>query len=154
MIGLSHPNESKITSLMNAALNSIHDLVHIEADKPSLMQAPLMQTDYGVLIGILGDLRGRLFILGEAGVFAHAGQTMYGVALEGDMLESFVGEFGNSVAGHTATRLYDQTINIDITPPTTMQGTVKLGGFSTALSVGFTLNGAKGQLVLAMEDEK
>ena len=77
---------------------------------------------------------------------------MYGVELGEDMLESFVGEFGNSVAGHTATKLYNHSIKIDITPPTTMQGKVRLGGFSTAISVPFTLNGASGQLVLAMED--
>ena len=149
---MSSPNAGKITSLLNATLNSIHELVNIEAEKPSMMKAPLLQTDYGVLVGILGDLRGRLFILGESAVFAHAGVTMYGMELEGDMLESFVGEFGNSVAGHTATRLYNQSIHIDITPPTTMQGKVKLGGFGTAISVPFLLNGAKGQLVLAMED--
>jgi len=149
---MSSPNAGRITSLLNATLNSIHELVNIEAEKPSMMKAPLLQTDFGVLVGILGDLRGRLFILGESAVFAHAGVTMYGMELEGDMLESFVGEFGNSVAGHTATRLYNQSIKIDITPPTTMQGKVKLGGFGTAISVPFLLNGAKGQLVLAMED--
>ena len=149
---MSSPNAGRITSLLNATLNSIHELVSIESEKPSMMKAPLLQTDYGVLVGILGDLRGRLFILGESAVFAYAGLTMYGVNLEGDMLESFVGEFGNSVAGHTATRLYNQAIKIDITPPTTMQGKVKLGGFGTAINVPFSLNGAKGQLVLAMED--
>ena len=149
---MNSPNAGRITSLLNATLSSIHELVNIEAEKPSMMKAPLLQTDFGVLVGILGDLRGRLFILGESAVFAHAGVTMYGMELEGDMLESFVGEFGNSVAGHTATRLYNQSIHIDITPPTTMQGKVKLGGFGTAISVPFLLNGAKGQLVLAMED--
>ena len=149
---MSNLNVGKITNFLDATLKSIHELVTIEAEKPSEMKVPLLQMDYGVLVGILGDLRGRLFILGESAVFAHAGLTMYGVDLEGDMLESFVGEFGNSVAGHTATRLYHQAIKIDITPPTTMQGKVKLGGFGTAINVPFSLNGAKGQLVLAMED--
>ncbi len=152
MYELSNLNTGNITVLLNAALSSIHELVQIKSDKPQIMNAPLLQTDYGVLIGIIGDLRGRLFILGEASIFAQAGQMMYGMELDGEMLESFVGEFGNSVAGHTATKMYDQSVKIDITPPTTMQGKVKLGGFSTALSVPFTLNGAKGQLVLAMEE--
>ena len=151
---MSTQNTGDITNLLNAALSSIHELIQIQAEKPQIMSAPLLQTDYGVLIGIIGDLRGRLFILGDSAIFAQAGQTMYGVELGGDMLESFVGEFGNSVAGHTATKMYDHAVKIDITPPTTMQGKVKLGGFTTALSVPFSLNGAQGQLVLAMEENQ
>lgn len=143
---------SPITALLNAALMSIHELVGIETGKSEMVTAPVLQTDYGVLIGIVGDVKGRIFILGESGVFIHAGLTMYGMGLSGDMLESFVGEFGNSVAGHAATKLYNQSVKIDITPPTTMQGHAKLGGFSKALQVPFWMeNGAQGQLVLAVE---
>lgn len=152
---MSKPVTSLITALLNATLASIHGLTHIETGKPDMVSAPILQTDYGVLIGIVGDVKGRMFILGESGVFVQAGVTMYGVELTGDMLESFVGEFGNSVAGHTATILYNQAIKIDITPPTTMQGHVKLGGFNKALQVPFqTDNQAQGQLVLAMEEKE
>jgi chemotaxis protein CheX len=150
----SHTTTSPITALLNATLASIHELASIETGKPSMASAPIMQTDYGVLIGIVGDVKGRIFILGESKVFAHAGLAMYGMELEGEMLESFVGEFGNSVAGHAATKLYDQAVKIDITPPTTMQGNVKLGGFSKAIQVPFLMtNGAQGQLVLAVEEK-
>ncbi len=144
---------SPIASLLNAALSSIHELAQIEAGKPTLVGAPVVQTDFGVLVGMVGAVKGRLFILGETDVFAQAGLAMYGMELSGDMLESFVGEFGNSVAGHTATKLYNQGIMIDITPPTTMQGHVKLGGFVKALQVPFHVQtGATGQLVLAVEE--
>ena len=144
---------SPITALLNATLASIHELTNIETGRPDMITAPLLQTDYGVLIGIVGDVKGRMFILGESAAFAHAGLAMYGMELSGDMLESFVGEFGNSVAGHAATKLYNQSVHIDITPPTTMQGHVKLGGFSKALQVPFRMaNGAQGQLVLAVEE--
>ncbi len=144
---------SPITALLNSVLTSIHELVTIETEKPITIQAPLVQTDYGVLVGLVGAVKGRLFILGEIGVFVQAGVAMYGMEISGEMLESFVGEFGNSVAGHTATRLYNLGISIDITPPTTMQGQVKLGGFATAIQVPFRmLNGSEGQLVLAVEE--
>jgi len=144
---------SPITALLNATLASIHELANIETGRPDMVSAPVLQTDYGVLIGIVGDVKGRIFILGESAVFINAGLAMYGMELEGDMLESFVGEFGNSVAGHAATKLYNQSVHIDITPPTTMQGHVKLGGFSKALQVPFRMaNGAQGQLVLAVEE--
>ncbi len=144
---------SPITELLNAALNSICELATIQTEKPSMVSAPILQTDYGVLVGIVGAIKGRLLILGETAMFSQAGLAMYGMELSGEMLESFVGEFGNSVAGHTATKLYDQGVKIDITPPTTMQGMVKLGGFSKAIEVPFaTSDGASGQLVLAVEE--
>ena len=142
-----------VTTLLNAVLASIHELVPIETGKPRLVDSPIVQTDHGVLIGIIGSLRGRLIIMGETQVFLKAGYAMYSMELPEEMVDSFVGEFGNSVAGHMATRLYNEGLLIDITPPTTMQGYVKLGGFSKAIQVPFRLNeGAIGQLVLAMEE--
>ena len=117
-----------------------------------MIQSPIVQSEYGVLVGILGELRGRLFVIGGTDLFAQAGLAMYGMELSGDMLESFVGEFGNSVAGHTATRLSEVGIQIDITPPTTLQGQVKLGGFSKAIQIPFTMQEATGTLILAVEE--
>ncbi len=145
-------NTSSILALLNATLTSINGLVTVTTEQPSLVHAHILQTDYSVLIGVTGALRGRLLILGESSVFMKAGFAMYGMTLSQDMLESFVGEFGNSVAGHAATKLYEQGIKIDITPPTTMTGQVKLGGFNKALQVPFQMDGgASGQLVLAVE---
>ena len=80
-----------------------------------------------------------------------AGLAMYAMELEGDMLESFVGEFGNSVAGHTAAKLYNEGVAIDSTPPTTMMGQVKLGGFSKAIHVPFLIeNEHEGHLVIQL----
>ena len=144
---------SPAAALLNAALQSIDDLVPVEVGKPDLVQAPLLQTDFGVLIGILGSLKGRLLILGEEEVFTKAGLAMYGLEPSGEMLESFVGEFGNSVAVHAATKLSKEGLAIDITPPTTMRGRVHLGGFKSAIQVPFLMNrGEQGQFVLAIED--
>lgn len=143
---------SSITTVLNAAISSVGELMCITIGNPSLVSAPVVQTDFGVLVGITGDLKGRLLLFGERGVFNQAGLSMYGMELPDDMLESFVGEFGNSAAGRTATILSEQGIDIDITPPTTMQGSVKLGGFKTAVQVPFeTSDGAQGTLTLAME---
>ena len=144
---------SPVTALFNASLASIHDLVPIEVGKPDLVYTPVIQTEFGVLIGILGSIKGRLLILGEQCVFTKAGVAMYGMVPGGELLESFVGEFGNSVAAHAATKLSQERIKIDITPPTTMRGRVQLGGFKNAIQVPFRMEGdAKGQFILAIED--
>ena len=55
------------------------------------------------------------------------------------------------MAGHTATKLYNEGVAIDITPPTTMQGQVKLGGFSKAIQVPFLIeNEHEGHLVIQL----
>ncbi len=142
-----------ITTVLNAAISSIGELMDITVGNPSLVSAPVVQSDFGVLVGITGDLKGRLILFGERRIFHQAGLSMYGMELPDDMLESFVGEFGNSAAGRTATILSEQGVDVDITPPTTMQGSVKLGGFKSAIRVPFeTSEGAKGTLTLAMEN--
>lgn len=143
----------QIVALLNATLESVSGFVPIEAGKPALVNAPVRQTDYGVLVGITGELKGRLFLMGAKDLFLKAGLAMYGMELPDDMVESFVGEFGNSVAGHTATKLFERGVKIDITPPTTMMGAVRLGGFSRALQVPFRLEDfIEGELVLAVEE--
>ncbi len=143
---------SAITELLNASLASINELLPVKHEQPALVAAPIRQTDHGVLVGVVGDVKGRLLVLGEAAVFSEAGLSMYGMELSGEMLESFVGEFGNSVAGHMATKLFANGITVDITPPTTMQGNVSLGGFAKAIRVPFkTEKGSQGELILAVE---
>ncbi len=142
---------SKITTVLNATLSSLEELLTITIGKVRLISAPVVQHDFGVLVGITGDLKGRLFVFGQHDVFREAGLSMYGIDLPEDLVESFVGEFGNSVAGRMATLLSSQHIAIDITPPTTMKGTVHVGGFHHALQVPFeTERGSKGSLTLAM----
>ncbi len=144
--------ESPITAILNAVLTSIHELVPIEIEKSCTISAPLVQIDHGVLVGLIGIIKGSLFIVGEQVTFSKTGLVTHGVELLGDMLESFVGEFGNSVAGHTTTRLYHQGITIDIAPPTIIQGQVKFGGFLMAIQVPFRMpNRWRGQLTLTVE---
>ena len=58
---------------------------------------------------------------------------MYGVKLEDSMLESFVGEIGNMVAGNMATRLSENGVRVEISPPTVIVGSTKLTGFTKQL---------------------
>ena len=142
---------SPITVLLNATIASVKQFVDIQIGKMELINIPIVQTDFGVLIGIVGDLKGRLIIMADQKVFAEAAKSMYEMEISGEMLESFVGEFGNSVAGHTATKLSKDSINIDITPPTTMQGMVKFGGFNKAIQIPFMLDNNEGKIILAID---
>ncbi|MCL6525122.1 MAG: chemotaxis protein CheX [Thermoflavifilum sp.] len=94
--------------------------------------APILQTEVGVLVGITGDVRGRLFVSATTDAFARIGASMYGIELGNEMVKSFASEFTNMLAGHMV-RLAD--LNMDISPPTTLEGETKLYGFNDGVMV-------------------
>ncbi len=125
------------TDLLNSAIESIKHIFSCPAqvDAPYLFDQSLLQSDVGVLIGIVGDMEGRLVIEGESRIFAQLSQNMCGIALEGEMLHSFVGEMANMIAGNTSTLLSGRGKQIDITPPTVMVGELRLYGFKRGIRV-------------------
>lgn len=83
----------KITTILNGTIESIRSVIPLAMtiEKPSLFTQPFTQTSISVLIGMTGDLRGRLMIEGHETIFGSIGETMFGMPLEGEMLESFTG---------------------------------------------------------------
>lgn len=126
---------SYVTTILNAALEAIEHVIPktFERGNPCITDMPIQQTELGVLIGITGDVKGRIYISSSFDVFASIGQAMYGMDLGGEMVHSFAAEFTNMVAGHMV-RLAEG-INLDISPPTTLDGTTKLYGFNRAILV-------------------
>lgn len=118
------------------AIKTVVPLSH-QLSKPSLGGKELA-LNFGVLIGITGDVKGKLVLSGDLDVFQGIGEMMYGMALEGDMLTSFSGELGNMLAGRIATTISDKGINIDITSPTIIQGDTHLTGHKQALKLTVT----------------
>jgi chemotaxis protein CheX len=145
-------NTSKITIFINSVLASLNELVPITTDKPQLIKAHVSQKEYSVLIGLLGEIKGRLFLIGDRDFFQQIALTMWGMELSSEMLESFIGEMGNLLGGHTATALSTNNITIDITPPTTLKGNVSFGGFTFAFFVTCHIGEQEGVLVMAVEE--
>lgn len=146
----------KITTILNGTIESIRSVIPLTMaiDKPSLFTQPFTQMSISVLIGMTGDLRGRLMIEGHETMFGNIGETMFGMPLEGEMLESFTGELGNMIAGNLATIVSQKGITIDITPPTVLVGQTKIYGFDKAFRVPIHFEG-KGelQLILTIDNE-
>jgi|SRR5690625_2008296 len=108
-------------------------------EKPQLVRQDF-SLNFGVLIGIAGDLMGKLVLTGELEVFGSIGQAMFNMPLEGAMLQSFSGELGNMIAGGLSTNISNNGININITAPTVMHGDVTLSGFKQGLEVAVVFN--------------
>jgi chemotaxis protein CheX len=145
-----------ITHILNATLESVKGVIPMPlvVGQPSIMTEPLEQTEIGVLIGMVGHVRGRIVLESEAKIFGAIGEAMFGMPLEGEMLQSFTGELGNMLAGNLCTIVASKGVDIDITPPTVMVGSSKLYGFDRAFRVPVAIEG-KGELhiILMLENK-
>lgn len=126
-----------IQTILNGTIQSLKSVIPLSMDikSPSLMVQPFEQTEMSVLIGIIGDIKGRIIIDSTSNGFSKIGATMFGMPLEGEMLESFTGELGNMIAGNLCTTVAANGVEIDITPPTVIVGTSRLFGFQHAFQL-------------------
>lgn len=128
--------------LVDSAIESMGQVFmkSIEVSQPISIEQGLLQSEIGVLIGIMGDVQGRLIFEGERHTFSRLGESMFGMPLTGDMLHSFVGEMANMIAGNTSTLLSGKGKHVDITPPTVMVGQMEIYGFKSGVSVSAALD--------------
>lgn len=144
-----------ITEVLNGTIESVKSIIpfDVNIDSPSLIEAPLIQAELGVLIGMTGDMKGRLVIEGNHKSIGSIGEKMFGMPIEGEMLESFTGELANMIAGNLATVVSQREVSIDITPPTVLVGSTKISGFKKAFRVPVELSEEGSlQLILMVED--
>ena len=125
-----------ITDLLNGTYSSLQTIMpfHHEMKKPQILKQSL-HLQFGVLIGMMIDIKGKLILAGDSTLFSSIGESMYGIPLEGDMLISFSGELGNMIAGGLSTHLVGCGIKTDITSPTIIQGNTILSGHQQALQM-------------------
>ncbi|MFJ5623870.1 chemotaxis protein CheX [Peribacillus loiseleuriae] len=132
---------TQFTSVLNGTIQAVKSIIplNLEMSKPLLINEPFLQQGIGVLIGMTGDVRGRLIIEGNSDAIGRIGETMFGMMLEGEMLESFAAELGNMIAGNLATQLTVDKIVMDISPPTVLVGETKIYGFKKAIYLPITI---------------
>ncbi len=148
-------NSKHIQSILNGTIQAIKSIVpvNVNIQPVSMMNEPYVQQEIGVLIGFIGDIKGRVIIDSVQSTFSGLASKMFGMPIEGEMLESFTGEFGNMLAGNICTLVGAQKINIDITPPTVMVGKTKLYGFDSAIKLPVTVDEVGELTILFTIDE-
>lgn len=125
-----------IKELLNGTMASLEKVISLPykiIDKEALKQS--IHLHFGVLIGITGQMKGKLILVGDKSVFASIGETMFGMKVHDAMLHSFSGELGNMVAGNLSTHIITKGIKTDITAPTIMEGNTTLTGYRNGLQV-------------------
>ncbi|SFC46310.1 chemotaxis protein CheX [Bacillus sp. OV322] len=144
-------------SVLNGTISAVKSVIPagISFGDPFLLRQPLEQASLSVLIGMTGDVRGRLIIEANEEIMSKIAELMFGMPLQGEMLESFSAELGNMIAGNLATHTAASSMEMDITPPTVLIGTTKMYGFEKAivLPVSIEQTGSL-DIVLIIETEE
>lgn len=145
---------TQIKAILNSTILSLKAVLprEVHVSSPSITSDPYEQAEIGVLIGMVGDMKGRIIIDSTPNTFSAIGEAMYGMRLDGPMLESFTGEFGNMIAGNLCTYVAKQNLELDITPPTVMIGNTKLLGFKHAFKIPVNADGIGDLTVLLTVD--
>lgn len=148
-------NASTIQQLLNSTIQSLTAVIPIKFDvlPPSLTLEPYEQKELSVLIAFHGDLRGRLIIDTHEATISQIAEAMFGMKIEGEMIESFTGELGNMVAGSLCTLLEKEKLTLDISPPTVLTGETKFFGFRQAFKLPVNFSDSPNSHVLLTIDE-
>ncbi len=144
-----------VQRILNGMISSLTTVIPVKLEvlPPSLTVQPYEQKELSVLIGLVGGVKGRIILDTSTEVIKSIGQAMFGMSIEGEMIESFTGELGNMVAGNLCTVLEKDGLILDISPPTVMTGTTKFFGFKQAFKLPVVIEGGGLLTVLLTIDE-
>ena len=143
-----------VSDLLNGTIESVKTILpfDITIDQPSTLNEPLSQHSFSVLIGMTGNIEGTIIIDGNEEIFQKIGEGMFGMFLEGEMLESFAGELGNMLAGSLSTSISTHGFETDITPPTVLIKETLENKFERAYQLPFHLTDIGSLLIIIMTD--
>lgn len=121
-------NAKNITTVLNSVIASAKEIIplNVATGQPSLVKEHSIENNFTIIVGVFGDLKGRIILDAPNTTVSDLAKQMYGMELQGDMLISFFAELGNMLAGRVCTLTSADGIKIDITPPTMMEGTVAI----------------------------
>ncbi|WP_349408891.1 chemotaxis protein CheX [Pseudalkalibacillus sp. SCS-8] len=141
-----------ITTLLNGAITVVKTVLPMECEvgtaQNTLESVNLSQP--GVMIGLEKEINGSVFFLGPRELFSECGNKMFGMPFEGEMLDSFIGELGNILAGNIATQLSTEDITIDITTPKVVDS-ASLGTVERILTVPLQFDGQEMTILFTIE---
>jgi len=128
----------QVLHLTNGLIGAVGQVIPIPLDRgnPQRISIPIRQAELGVLVTFMGDIKGQVLYTMSEGFAKEIGLHMFGTHLDGDMLESFVGELGNMLSGNWATQIVHSS-SIEIAPPVVLQGTIRLHTSGVAFLIPF-----------------
>lgn len=145
----------KIQLLLNHTVRAIKEIIpmNIEVHPPTVTPEPYVQKEISVLIGLVGETKGRILIDTTESMMKKIGEKMFHIPITNEYLESLSGEIGNMLSGNVCVGLESDGLVFDISTPTIMSGEAKFHGFGKAITLPVSLDGDPSMKVLIMLDD-
>lgn len=113
--------------------------------RPSLKPSPLVFKEVVIVIGVIGKIKGQIFFeMSEATARGIASIMMGGMQIDelDEISKSAISEIGNMIMGNASTMLANNSISIDITPPTLLAGdSIEMSNKSSTIVIPMELEG-------------
>lgn len=125
------------TLLLDSLCDSMRNVIPRPIDQTAAAASERTGTvgEMGVAISFADPISVRMIIDGERRMFSKMSEVLFGMPMEGEMLDSCVGEIANIIAGGTTTLLSDRGISADITPPSLLTGNTAVDGYENGLAL-------------------
>ncbi len=120
-------NVEYINAFIKASTEVLNNFVteKFSVGKPAVRTNPFPTKEIVIILGITGEIKGQaVFSLSEEMAKKIASGMMMGMPVPeiDEMAKSALSELGNMIMGNSATLLFNQGIQIDITPPSLVRG--------------------------------
>lgn len=120
--------DSVCDSIRNVIPRTLHQSV------PDKITSLIMQNEIAVSIQFTNSDY-QMILDGQRDVFSRIGESIFGMYMEGEMLDSCVGEIANIIAGGTISLLVDRGLSIDITPPIVLRDDFAFHDYENTMTV-------------------
>lgn len=131
-------------NLKNLLLDSVRASIGNIIPKPlsqaevSASNEPISKDEIGVAIHFTNS-EYCMVLDGQRVVFSRISEAVFGMYMEGEMLDSCVGEIANIIAGGTTTLLGNQGVVLDITTPSLLQDGFDYNGRPSKLTMPISI---------------
>ena len=125
------------TMLLDSVCDSMRNIIPRPVGQAEAMTGgkPASVDELGVAISFANPVGIRMILDGERRMFSRMSEVMFGMPMEGEMLDSCVGEIANIIAGGTTTLLSSQGVSADITPPSLLNAYSSVDGYKSGLAL-------------------
>jgi len=105
-------------NILVEVIDSISSILPFQVEEAKTKELIPSSDCITVQIETVGDYQSTIVLKGDNRFFNEIGKTMYGMELEGMMLESFASELWNMILGGIMVNATQQGVDVDITPAT------------------------------------
>lgn len=119
-----------INPFLTASTKILKDMCFIDAKigKPYIKSPVFLDNTLVIIIGFTGEMRGQVMIVFQQEIACDIASKMIMMPVTemDELSRSAISELGNMILGNTATIFSVKGVNIDITPPTIVSGTMSV----------------------------